>query len=339
MVKNRPLASDLLLGRIASAFFGPIHLEHAWRQSKDFGGNLAPSACVISRWTDERREPRALTSPILAHHYTVEILLSNTMVDCTRNGHYICTRAGRFGGTQVTPPGQQVICRFERPCDALHLFLPGLALDEAVRGLGASGDQPALHDPGYRRDMWLGRIAQTLAETGEQRGPVAEYMVASLVRAVIAHLINRQIDNSDGAVPFAGLQPWRLNKAIDFIEENAGEPITLNDMASHVELSRMHFAAQFRRATGLSPHAYLNRSRIERAKNLLVRGHESLAEIALQVGFSSQSYFTTVFRKHTGLAPGQWRMRQMRDARLPLQYAAGFVRENPAVYANLMQAV
>lgn len=107
--------------------------------------------------------------------------------------------------------------------------------------------------------------------------------------------------------PKSGLPKWRLKRVAAYVEENLAEPITLADMASAAGLSRMHFAAQFRVATGMRPHEYLLRQRIERAQKMLVETRDSLVEIALGVGFQTQAHFTTVFRRFVGDTPYQWR--------------------------------
>ena len=71
----------------------------------------------------------------------------------------------------------------------------------------------------------------------------------------------------------------------------------------------MHFAAQFRIATGFRPHEYLLRKRIERACDLLVTSDASLVDIALSVGFQTQAHFTTVFKRFMGETPHRWRCR------------------------------
>lgn len=108
------------------------------------------------------------------------------------------------------------------------------------------------------------------------------------------------------------LPAWRLKRVIHHIEEHLSEPITLHDMAAAAGLSRMHFAAQFRAATGLRPHEYLLQRRIERAQALLSDGRESLVGIALEVGFQTQAHFTTVFKRICGDTPHRWRCRERR---------------------------
>ncbi len=85
-----------------------------------------------------------------------------------------------------------------------------------------------------------------------------------------------------------------------------GDPLTLADLAAAAGLSRMHFAAQFRAATGCRPHEYLLQQRIECAKATLSSVSMPLAEVALSVGFQTQSHFSTVFKRITGETPARW---------------------------------
>jgi AraC-like DNA-binding protein len=105
----------------------------------------------------------------------------------------------------------------------------------------------------------------------------------------------------------AELARWRLKRAIDYVEARLAEPVTLADLASAAGLTRMHFAAQFRAATGLRPHEYLLRRRIERAQEMLVGTGMPVVEVALSVGFQTQSHFTSVFKRFVGQPPRAWR--------------------------------
>jgi AraC-like DNA-binding protein len=71
----------------------------------------------------------------------------------------------------------------------------------------------------------------------------------------------------------------------------------------HPGLTRMHFAAKFRRATGLRPHEYLLRRRIEHAHQLLLSSEHNVFDVALSRGFRSQAHFTTVFKRFVGETP------------------------------------
>lgn len=100
---------------------------------------------------------------------------------------------------------------------------------------------------------------------------------------------------------------WRLNRVVEHIEANLDRSISLSEMADVAGLTRIYFAAQFRRTTGTSPHSFLLRRRVERAKDLLRSSNQPLADVALAVGFSTQAHFTTVFKRHAGDTPHRWR--------------------------------
>ncbi len=103
------------------------------------------------------------------------------------------------------------------------------------------------------------------------------------------------------------LPQWRLKRVQDLVDTQLDGPLYLAALASAAGLSRMHFAAQFRAATGRRPHDYLLERRIERSMSLMTDMPIPLAELALTVGFQSQSHFSTVFKRLTGQSPAQWR--------------------------------
>jgi AraC family transcriptional regulator len=72
-------------------------------------------------------------------------------------------------------------------------------------------------------------------------------------------------------------------------------------------MSSFHFAREFKKATGTTPHQYLIRFRVEKAKSLLVDRDLPLVEVGLRAGFSHQSHFTRLFRRITGTTPHLFR--------------------------------
>lgn len=157
------------------------------------------------------------------------------------------------------------------------------------------------------RDVEMERIA--LGLISELRYPLlfsAAYLDA-VGQALGSVLVRR---HSAGTVVREGspaLAPYRLARARDYVEAHLGQDVGLDEIAGAAGLSPFHFSRAFRKATGQSPVRYLLGRRIERAKDLLTGSPVSLAEVALAVGFSGQSHFTTAFRRATGLPPGAWR--------------------------------
>src|SRR5262249_34422664 len=91
------------------------------------------------------------------------------------------------------------------------------------------------------------------------------------------------------------------------LEDHLADPVSLAAMAELAQLSPYHFARAFKQSFGMPPHRYHMQLRIERAKALLAKGHLSVAEIAVGVGFSETSAFSASFRKLTGSAPSLYR--------------------------------
>ncbi len=106
--------------------------------------------------------------------------------------------------------------------------------------------------------------------------------------------------------PRAGAEPRAVAQARAYLAAHAAEPLTLAQVAAAVGLSPFHLLRVFRRAVGAPPHVYLESLRIKRAQQLLAAG-TPLAEVAYAVGYSSQSHFTTRFRRIIGVTPGRYR--------------------------------
>jgi AraC-like DNA-binding protein len=94
-----------------------------------------------------------------------------------------------------------------------------------------------------------------------------------------------------------------LRRAKDLIDRDFAEPLDVPALAREAHASRAHFVRSFKKAFGETPHAYLLRRRIERAKELLRNTQLSVSEVSLAVGFRSHGSFSTAFRQLVGETP------------------------------------
>lgn len=101
--------------------------------------------------------------------------------------------------------------------------------------------------------------------------------------------------------------PHKIRVALDYIEENLCEDVTLESIATAAGVSPFRFARGFKRATGRAPHQYVVMRRLERAKELLRSTDRAIGDVARTVGFSTPSHFTSVFRRHCGATPRRFR--------------------------------
>jgi AraC-like DNA-binding protein len=112
--------------------------------------------------------------------------------------------------------------------------------------------------------------------------------------------------------PVASFRPRVVRRAIEYMHANLAGSVRLEDIAGAVGLSVFHFSRTFRHTTGLAPHRYLTKARIDKVKLLLLESEQSLAAIAEEAGFSDQSHMSKVFRKLAGTTPKHFRDSRMK---------------------------
>jgi AraC-like DNA-binding protein len=150
------------------------------------------------------------------------------------------------------------------------------------------------------------------AELGQDRYCAEALRLAIAVRRAGLQSTVRNAEHTAETAPMGrqirALQKWRLKRVIEYVDLHLSDKIRLADLAALAGLSRMHFASQFRAATGLRPHEFLLRRRVRRAEALLRDSTMTIVEIALTVGFQTQAHFTTVFKRFVGYTPRNWRL-------------------------------
>lgn len=104
-----------------------------------------------------------------------------------------------------------------------------------------------------------------------------------------------------------GLAPWQMKQVAAFVDASLDERIHVEDLAARVRLSPSHFCRAFKVTTGETPHAYVMRRRLDKAKALMLQTDESLCQIADACGLADQAHLTRLFRRHLKTTPFQWR--------------------------------
>jgi AraC family transcriptional regulator len=135
---------------------------------------------------------------------------------------------------------------------------------------------------------------------------VDELYAESSAAFLLAHVLSQYGTGSPVRVA-AGREDARVQTAVEFMRDSLHLPVSLADIAASAGLSPYHFARVFRIATGVPPHRFLTRMRIDVARRRLADGDQSITEIARLCGFSTPSQFSTAFRRETGTAPRAFR--------------------------------
>ncbi len=183
-------------------------------------------------------------------------------------------------------------------------YLPPELLTRAASELGACSGMPhfrrgVIEDPALAR-----KILQTHRLLDRPASSRLEREI-SLLR-MLTFWIMRHAEEP-GRAPEAGHEPRAVRLAREYMHDAMAEDVGLDHLAGLSGLSRFHFARVFEKTTGISPHAYLLQTRVNRARILLETSARRLADIAAECGFADQSHLTRSFRRQFGLTPGHYR--------------------------------
>ena len=157
-------------------------------------------------------------------------------------------------------------------------------------------------------DPLLRHITLVLQAAIDGEGVTGRLYSESITNALAGHLLRRytacrppaEVCPSEPSTP-------DLQRVMEYIEAHLEGGLSLPEIAAVARMSPDHFARLFRQATGLPPHQYVVTRRVERAKRLLRDTRWPIIDISRQVGFTDQSYFAAVFRKHVATTPKAYR--------------------------------
>ncbi|HEY1147726.1 MAG TPA: AraC family transcriptional regulator [Pseudoduganella sp.] len=154
-------------------------------------------------------------------------------------------------------------------------------------------------------DPFLLHFARSMAQQLQHGGTLDRAYLDAAAIVIGQHLLRSYSAAPDNTA--AGLPRHKLRRALDFIGHHFRDDIGFQDIAEHVGISPYHFARMFKQATGESPHQFIMRCRIDAAKRMLAESDKAISDIAFEVGYRSQSYFTTRFSMLAGMPPAAYR--------------------------------
>ena len=102
-------------------------------------------------------------------------------------------------------------------------------------------------------------------------------------------------------------QEYRVRKMLEYIHENFGRNISVEDMAEVIHVSKSECFRSFQNIVGKAPAEYLIQYRLTQASRMLAETDMSIAEVGMAAGFQSPSYFGKMFRDRQGISPGKYR--------------------------------
>jgi AraC-like DNA-binding protein len=194
--------------------------------------------------------------------------------------------------------------------DNVRFYISQLSLDELAFDQGMRRTEGLTPSVEGSRDRVMYGLANALLDPVERANERSTLFIDHIALAFSVHAI-RTYGSGAAAGEFTpgGLSPWQHRRALDFLAARLNDDPTVAELARECGLSAGYFSRAFRLTTGVTPHQWLIRKRVERARRLLLGNGLGLAEIAQLCGFVDQSHFSRVFTKLEGESPGRWRQR------------------------------
>ena len=194
----------------------------------------------------------------------------------------------------VNPDTIELLPQFATPDPFLHQI--GIALKAA---LFKQSDKP-------NGDVSPDRRLKTTGDAAASRASLRSRLYAeTLVNSLILHLLEHYTTTRPNLCEcIAGQLPqYKLHQVIDYINAYLDRDLSLKELSDIVRMSPHYFSQLFKGSMNITPHQYVIRCRVERAKDLLRLGKLSIAEIATQVGFVDQSHLYRYFKRIVGVTP------------------------------------
>src|SRR6266702_4584750 len=162
----------------------------------------------------------------------------------------------------------------------------------------------------YRKfaDPRLGALVAAVHAEMVAGFPSGRLFLDSIEQAMAVALVSGQaVRHRPVRVSRGGLGPARLRRITDLVHARLENELGLNELAQSVGLSTAHFARMFRKSTGETPHQFVLRQRLERAKAMLRAADARILHVAVACGFKTQQHFAQVFRDVCGISPSGYR--------------------------------
>nr|WP_322711283.1 helix-turn-helix domain-containing protein [Nostoc sp. ChiSLP03a]MDZ8212487.1 AraC family transcriptional regulator [Nostoc sp. ChiSLP03a] len=216
----------------------------------------------------------------------------------------------RKGDSLLVPAGEPIYwrCLGSKPQTDLNIHLQPNLVRQVAQASEIDTARLNLMNHLGQQDLNLQHIAMLLLTEVRSGGMMGRLYVESLTNVLVVHLLRHYAKSAHIITPEnRSLTHAQLQQAIDYIHTYLNRDLSLAELASVINISPTYFASLFKQAMEISPHQYVIQQRVKQAKLMLSKTDLAIADIALQVGFSSQSHLTQQFKRLTGMTPRQVR--------------------------------
>lgn len=261
-------------------------------------------------------EPASMPTQAFAqHHILINVRPGQMRLENWRNGRH---RDFIFNENDiaVTPAGLQSGWRWHVKSQCIVITIDPIRLDRFTQSeLGILLQEGQLCDLPGSEDIDITQAARQLVDAMRSRGPGFEVMYESLARVFLIKLIQKYGKQRVEALEYSEkFTAAHYKRVLDFVADNFGAAITVEQMAREAGLSASHFSRLFKQVIGDTPYQFLMRYRVEQAVELVAQKKRSLGDIALTCGFVDQPHFSRLFKAYMGETPKAFRERQKQES-------------------------
>ena len=278
IIGNRLLSSH-------QAGWQSIVLEHWWRTAQEISLYSAKQHAVVIRLKNEGNTERKLDGVLQKEN-------------------------NQIGDIVIVPAHVEHWASFKQDAEIVILSLAPktlatIAYDEL------DPERVELTPQFARADHTIEQIGRALLSELQSDYYGCQLYAESFANAMFTHLIHKYSTHQQQIKNYKdGLSRYRLKKALCFIHAHLDSNLKLSDVAKEIDMSQYNFCRLFKKSTGVTPYQYVIQQRVEKAKRLLKEDLElSIADIALECGFTHQSHLNKYFRQSTKMTPNAYRKR------------------------------
>ena len=239
-------------------------------------------------------------------HHVIGTTFENTEAERRLDGVFQ-TENHVFGSTGIVPANVEHWMTWKKPIEfsviSIHHDFLAYTAYEFV-----NPDKVELIPTFAQPDYFISGISLAIKHELTANFYGCKLLAESLFHQLAVHLLGKYTTYKLQIKEYDGLAPYKLKQILDLIGDSLREEVSIAQMASFLDMSQFHFCREFKKSLGVTPHHYIMQQRVKMAKRILKQQKLSIAQVAVECGFSNQSHLGRVFKQHTGTTPRRFRL-------------------------------
>jgi AraC family transcriptional regulator len=268
---------------------------------------ISDGRLLVERYLYPASIPEQTSPPIDAHSIVILLEGQASLERRLGDGSWAGVN-GAPGVASLRPAGRSLALRGNgQGLDVLTIRFPPSLLRRIAAENETAPTTLRLRDTAQIRDPVLARLGQAIREEMESEGAMSSLVLTSIVESIVTRLFVNHCVEAHEVEATGPLSSETVDRIRSYVHAHLTEDIRVADLADCANMGVSHFTRLFKQTLGQSPYQYVLHERVNAARRQLENTEAPIAQIALDVGFSSQSHLTRRFKKIVGTTPGRYR--------------------------------